>query len=203
MKKKNLVFDFDGTLCSSGDLVYRNLKKYSKKTLGSWESLKDLSSKEVVRTLDLSKLDLLRLIFRIRKDFSKKSHDIPLVEGMDGVLRTLSKDSNLFIMTSNSRKNVQFFLKQNSLLSFSIQIFSQRTIFGKHKGLMKLLSQYSMDPEQTYYIGDETRDVEAARKCGIKSVSVAWGYNSRKALSQMDSDFLLEEPSQLIQLLGI
>lgn len=32
------------------------------------------------------------------------------------------------------------------------------------------------------YIGDETRDIEAVKECGIKVVAVTWGYNARQPL---------------------
>ena len=44
---------------------------------------------------------------------------------------------------------------------------------------------------------DEVRDIEAARKSGIKSVAVTWGYNSKDALLKENPDFLINSPDEL------
>ena len=36
--------------------------------------------------------------------------------------------------------------------------------------------------EDVVYVGDETRDIVAARKLGIRVAAVTWGYNSSEAL---------------------
>jgi phosphoglycolate phosphatase len=51
------------------------------------------------------------------------------------------------------------------------------------------------------YIGDETRDIIAAQKAGIRSVAVTWGYNSHKALKAHHPDHLIHSPQALLQLL--
>jgi phosphoglycolate phosphatase-like HAD superfamily hydrolase len=49
--------------------------------------------------------------------------------------------------------------------------------------------------------GDETKDIEAARKIGIKVISVSWGYNSSQALAAEHPDFLIYRPEELLQVL--
>ena len=50
------------------------------------------------------------------------------------------------------------------------------------------------------YIGDETRDIQAAKKAGIRSAAVTWGYNSRKALEAQSPDYLIHSPQELFHL---
>ena len=40
-----------------------------------------------------------------------------------------------------------------------------------------------------YYVCDEIRDIEAARKSKIKSIAVTWGYNSKEALEKEKARF--------------
>jgi phosphoglycolate phosphatase len=49
------------------------------------------------------------------------------------------------------------------------------------------------------YVGDETRDIEAARKIQIQVIAVSWGFNSREVLAEQKPDFLISHPSQLIE----
>jgi phosphoglycolate phosphatase len=49
-------------------------------------------------------------------------------------------------------------------------------------------------------IGDEVRDIAAARKAGIAIAAVTWGYNSRAALERAHPDYLVTRPAELLQL---
>jgi phosphoglycolate phosphatase-like HAD superfamily hydrolase len=48
---------------------------------------------------------------------------------------------------------------------------------------------------------DEVRDIEAAKKSGIKSIAVAWGYNTKDALIKENPDFLVNSPDELINII--
>ncbi len=49
-------------------------------------------------------------------------------------------------------------------------------------------------------MGDETRDIEAAKKSKIKIVAVTWGFNSSNVLAQHQPDFLIDIPQQLTEI---
>ena len=51
------------------------------------------------------------------------------------------------------------------------------------------------------FVGDEVRDVEAARKVGMTVVAVTWGINSRQGLADANPDFLVDTAEELIKLL--
>jgi len=48
-----------------------------------------------------------------------------------------------------------------------------------------------------FYVCDEVRDIEAARKSGISSIAVTWGYNTKDALIKENPDFLANTPDEL------
>ena len=64
----------------------------------------------------------------------------------------------------------------------------------------KLLKKYKTDKSQTFYIGDETRDIDAAKKNGIYAVAVTWGFNSEKILLQHQPDFIARRPEDLLNI---
>jgi phosphoglycolate phosphatase-like HAD superfamily hydrolase len=49
------------------------------------------------------------------------------------------------------------------------------------------------------YIGDETRDIEAAKKIGIGVVAVTWGYQAGDILKAASPDALVEHPGDLVK----
>jgi phosphoglycolate phosphatase len=56
-------------------------------------------------------------------------------------------------------------------------------------------------PHESYYVGDEVRDIVAAKEVGVSSVAVTWGYSRRSALEAERPDVLVDRPEQLGTLL--
>ena len=71
-------------------------------------------------------------------------------------------------------------------------------MFGKDKKLRSAMRKYNLNPKETFYIGDETRDIEAAKKVRIKSVAVTWGFESEKVLKKADPDFIIKSPEEFL-----
>lgn len=55
-----------------------------------------------------------------------------------------------------------------------------------------------MNKQHTFYIGDETRDIDAAKQNGIHSIGVTWGFNSEKILAQHQPDYIARKPEDLL-----
>ncbi len=54
-----------------------------------------------------------------------------------------------------------------------------------------------------FYVGDEVRDVVAARQAQVKSIAVTWGFNTLTALQQAQPHALIEQPQELLTILGL
>ncbi len=59
-----------------------------------------------------------------------------------------------------------------------------------------------MNSEEVIYVGDETRDIEAAKKINSKVIAVSWGFNTKEALARHNPDFLIHQPSELLDVMG-
>ena len=60
------------------------------------------------------------------------------------------------------------------------------------------------DPDRAgvLMVGDRHTDIAAAHACGVGSVAVTWGYGTRAELSATGADHLVDEPAELLALLG-
>ena len=104
------------------------------------------------------------------------------------------------ILTSTSEENVRKFLKKNKLELFDF-IYSGSSIFGKHKVMKSLLKKQKLKRKEVIYVGDETRDIEAAKKAKVKIISVTWGFNTKQILKKQKPDFLIDKPKELMKIL--
>ena len=77
-------------------------------------------------------------------------------------------------------------------------IHDESNHFSKRYLLKKTLKKYKIDKSKVFYIGDETRDIEAAKRNNIQSIAVTWGYNSEKVLLKHLPTYLAKQPEYLL-----
>lgn len=51
--------------------------------------------------------------------------------------------------------------------------------------------------EDCLMVGDSAADMEAARRAGVRSCAVRWGYGNWEAMARWSPDFWIDEPGQL------
>jgi phosphoglycolate phosphatase-like HAD superfamily hydrolase len=66
--------------------------------------------------------------------------------------------------------------------------------------MKKILKHEKLIPSSVLYIGDETRDIEAAKESGLRMAAVTWGYNSPEALAAMRPDHLITSPEEILRI---
>jgi phosphoglycolate phosphatase len=74
------------------------------------------------------------------------------------------------------------------------------SIFGKGAKLRKLVARFPVERSQVLCVGDEIRDVEAARKEGVAFGAVAWGYTRLEALAAHAPEETFMAPADLLAL---
>lgn len=206
---KVILFDFDGTLADTFDalviITNRLAKDYGYKPAKPEEvdRIRSLSSWEIFKQSGISVFKLPSLLKRVQDDLRKDIQQLNPVSGIKEALIELKNQGNtLGILTSNSEQNVRLFLEKHDALGLFSFIGSETTIFSKHRILRRFIRNNSLVPNDVIYVGDETRDIEAAKKIPIKVVAVSWGFNSKEALVKSHPDFLIHHPSELIEVMG-
>ena len=205
---KVIIFDFDGTLADTIDILLSITNRLSAEfgfKSATKEELAQLSNLTSWQILRYSGISLFKLPLLIRKLRAELRSEIPTVQLFAGIKEVLQELKNLGfqlgIITSNSRENVLVSLETNGLQGTFTFIYSGST-FGKHKVINRWLKREHINPEEVVYVGDEIRDIDAARKTGIKVIAVGWGFNSREALAAHNPDFLIERPQELIEIMS-
>lgn len=206
MTNKTLIFDFDGTIADDMQLMIGKFNKVAN-SFGlpqirddEVEKFRGQGSTGIFSTLKISKLKLLLLTRQLQNDFHNSLNECKPFKEIPKVLKNLKrKGYQLAIISSNTKENISKFLIQNNLEIFDF-IHSGRNLFGKEHVILKAMRQYDLNPKDCIYIGDEDRDVIAAKKAGIKVVAVTWGFNSRDLLEKYQPTFIAETPKELLHL---
>jgi len=149
-------------------------------------------------TFGISKLKMLTLTLRIRKEMSLHLPEIKPFPGIEAALKEIRNNScRLGILTSNSVENVRRFLEINNMEALFDFVCSGRSFLGKEKVIRKLITREQLDAGRVIYVGDETRDIEASRAAGIPVIAVSWGLNRRELLASLLPDQIADSPKEL------
>ncbi|MCX6820719.1 MAG: HAD hydrolase-like protein, partial [Candidatus Aenigmarchaeota archaeon] len=72
-------------------------------------------------------------------------------------------------------------------------------LLGKARRIKAIMKKHGYGRADVVYVGDEVRDIEAARKVGVKVIAVGWGINKSRRLKAEKPDFFVRTPVQLLK----
>lgn len=208
MTEKVIIFDFDGTIADTLDTVVNISNRlaanfgYKQTSQEEIAYLKNLNSREIIKQSGISIFKVPFLIRKVKAELNKEIKNLKPIPGIKEALTQIKNQNHqLLILTSNSKENVISFLEENDMQNLFKFIVSGATLFGKSRIINNILKQENLNSQQVFYVGDETRDIEAARKSGIKVIAVGWGFNSKKVLAEQNPDYLIHHPQEIIYLI--
>ncbi|NHI03082.1 hypothetical protein DYY67_0203 [Candidatus Nitrosotalea sp. TS] len=170
---------------------------YRKIPLSDLPKLREKKPSEVLKHLGISIFKLPIVVRKIRFEMNKEIVHLQAAVGIRDALVNLRENGCVLgILTTNSRENVMEFLKNNDLQLFDF-VYTGRAMYGKSRLLKKLMKEKTIPHKDPIYVGDEIRDIEAAKKAGVRVIGVSWGYNTRTALQKANPDYIVEKPEEL------
>lgn len=204
---KNVIFDFDGTIADSMPIVLRILNKLAPKY--GYEALemeevalwRAKTSRQIVNDIKVPKF---KIPFFLAKFLKELNRSIGAVKPQQGIVEALNNLRNqgysLHLISSNHEDSIRTFLKKNQIEVFD-KIETGVALFGKERKIDYLLRKIKGLKHEAVYVGDETRDIEAAKKARVRSIAVCWGYNTKEALQSLTPDFLASDPKDLLKII--
>jgi phosphoglycolate phosphatase len=203
-----VILDFDGTVADSFSTVIKIAYKLTKRPqladINQVEVMRanNVGLKEAITSLDIPKWQWPWLLYRGKKIMAKNIHQIPIFNGMDEVLRSLKEQKYaLYIISSNSTTNVERFMLEKGLLAYFTKVYGGAALFNKAKLINKVLHEEKLDPDTVVYVGDEVRDILAAKQVGMPCIAVGWGYNSADLLAHNAPMVVARNPKELLRII--
>lgn len=198
---KILLFDFDGTISDSFELlleIAHNITGIPPFDKNEIDRLRAMPLPRVFRELKIPVLKLPKLIVEGRQQMRERISELHPIDGIPEALRQLREDGHeLNIMTSNGPDGVYEFLKANNLEGLFSNVYGDVPLFSKASAINKLIKKRRLEKKDCFYIGDELRDIHAARRAGIRCVPVGWGFQVAATLKAKKTYAFAEVPAQL------
>jgi len=202
-----LIFDFDGTIADTFDAGITILNKlagefgYRQLEAGDIPRARDMKPIELMRFLGIRATRMSRLARRGSEELSTLIQGVQPLAGMPEALRDLKEAGfELGIITSNTAENVGIFLENHGLNLFDF-IRCKSKLMGKAREIRIVMKSRKVAAQDILFIGDETRDIEASQKAGIRVAAVTWGYNSRKSIEAQHPDLIFDQAEDLVSYL--
>ena len=215
MQVKSVVFDMDGTLLDTLDIISRTnnrilqLHGFPAHPLDEYKNfvgdgmrmllrraLPEGTGEDVITTLLPEVLDLYH---------EEGVGTIPPYPGIRETLaKLIEKDVRISILTNKEHKYA--LLNAETILGE----FHFDAILGERPGkplkpapdgIFEIAEITKVPLSQTVYAGDMKADILTAKNAGVTSVGCLWGFGRKEELTDLGADFLISKPDELLDLL--
>jgi phosphoglycolate phosphatase len=130
----------------------------------------------------------------------RTSTDLQPFPGMREAIAQLANENTVIIITSSGSAIVEAFLSDHGITGITrVMGFDVDTSKVRKIGLVK--AEHG-DAAEYWYVGDTVGDMDEARRAGVRSVAVTWGWHSAERLAEAAPDRLVHEPADLVELFG-
>ena len=200
---KLVIFDFDGTLSDSGDWFLSIIDdladrfRFRRVDRDEVEMLRRRPTREVIQHLGIPGWKLPMISRHVRARFRADAGQIRTFDGVRAMLQALTDAGiRMMLCSSNAEANVRAVLGADAARFEAY--FCGSGLFGKVAKFRRAIRQSGLPSTAILSIGDETRDIDAARAVGIGAGAVLWGYANPDTLVAMGPDKAFTTPDEIV-----
>ncbi len=199
MKKKFILFDFDGVIADSflpafeiqkmicPHLTEDIYRKRFEGNINDWEEPINVHTEECRHDIDF----FTEYIPRMKKE-------VQIVRGMKEVILELEKNYRLIVISSTITSPIQEFLEGHDLANHFAQIMGNDVHTSKIKKIKMVFEKYGVKSKDCVFITDTLGDMHEAEKTGVGTVGITWGFHTPETLLRGKPFRLVEKPSDLL-----
>jgi phosphoglycolate phosphatase len=216
--KKAVIFDLDGTLTDTLRSIQKSanlaLEAYgfSPYPLDPYRYFVGNGSEELIRQCLIGKGDKELAYFdRVMEKYREvfEQYCMYEVHPYDGIVELLGRLKEMGIRTAVNSNKPQERTEDVIRDIFGADCFdmlvgqsSLRERKPAPDGVLYIMQQLSLSPEEVVYIGDTCTDMMTGKSAGVFTVGALWGFRDREELEKYHADAIIEHPSELLDYLA-
>jgi phosphoglycolate phosphatase len=206
MRYPLVIFDFDGTLADSFPWVLRAMDdvsdrfKFRRVRDGELEELRYCDAREVMRRLGVPRWKLPMIARYVRTRMAADVDQIGLFPGAGEMLDQLAEAGlRLAVVSANGEPTIRTVLGAHARHVSAVA--GGVSLFGKRGKLLRMSRLTGIEARQAIVIGDELRDLNAAKAARMAFGAVSWGLTRPEALEAGQPEALFRRMSDIPKLL--
>ena len=174
-----IIFDFDGVLHDTFELVYG----ISARTIGkelSREEYKNFFNGNIYERAEIDE-ENSKIFFEMQDEVFGS---LELKAETKIFLEKLTEKYSLFIITSNQEKTLNAYFQKSESTHIFKDIFGFETHTSKVKKFEQLFEKHNLKNDDCVFITDTLGDILEGHKAGVKSIAVDFGFHDRERLEK-------------------
>ena len=209
---KAVVFDLDGTVVDSVELIILSFQHAIRTVLGREISREDSIAwvgrplREQMERFSPEHADELVDVYR---EWNHREHDrmLKLYDGILGLLDALNHAKvKIGLVTSKSRYTTQMAFDLTGIEAYFDAVVCSDECTGNKPlpdPILFCLEQLGVEPADAAYVGDSPTDMQAALAAHVDAIAVTWGVFDTAALEAEKPDLLVHTIPELHEVLGV
>jgi len=201
------IFDVDGTLVDSAADICGAIQGVLSATGGNPvtdEFLRRYIGRHLIDLYtdlfpDLEMAQKETMVQQYRTIYAARDHQS--TKAYPGVVETLAKlPGKKSTATTKGTPTTRIVLERFQLLPYFDHVQGTDGFPAKPSPdvIFKALEGLDAGPEDCLFIGDSPADMEAARRAGVKSCAVTYGYGQRDEMARWSPDFWIDDIRELV-----
>lgn len=211
-KINTVLFDLDGTLIDTNELIISSfLHTLEKYYPGKYKraDVIPFMGPTLEETFEGINKDWAEDMAKTYREFNISNHDL-FVKEFDGVYETVRiLKENGFKLGIVTTKRLDVALKGVKLTK--LDEFFDCIVAIEHvkkpkpdpEPILLALEQLRSVPEEALMVGDNHHDILGGKNAGTKTAGVAWSLKGKDYLAQFEPDYMLDNMSDLLSILGV
>lgn len=210
MKFKSVIFDFDGTICKTGEGIVKSAK-YALEAFG-YDVPEDDSELEFFigppllvtfqERFGADPQTALELVKKYRERYTNQGvYESELYEDIRGLLEALKNDGiKIGIASSKPQKYIETLLEKFGVIKYFDAICGVSFTADcetKASIITRCLAELNTPPDSAIMVGDKNYDIAGAKANNLLSVGVLWGYGNKFEFIEAGADFIAEKPQDI------
>jgi pyrophosphatase PpaX len=206
-----VLFDMDGTLIDSHDLIARAFREACRTVLGREPSDAEIMGRwgeplpARLAAVDAGRVPELAAAYTAAYE---RDHD-RLVRPFPGVPEMLAalaaRGIRMAVVTSKRRRTTEIGIERLGLAPYIAAAVSAEDVAAPKPAadaVLEAARRLDTDAASACMVGDGVFDIQAARAAGLASVAALWGSREREALLACGPDYVAERPQEVVSLVS-
>ena len=197
---KLFVFDFDGVFADTKEFYYSLIREFGPKygVHADREFFNNCLRKDLLTSLQelgLPSHTLAEYMDAVHKEAQRRIAEITLFPYAKGFITRFSATMPLIIVSHNHNHIIWKAMEKEGLQGHISWVLGYDDHPAKAAKLAMVKQKYGQKGH--FFVGDTPSDILAAKKAGMQSIGVSWGYYPKHELAAYEPHYLMDKPEEL------